>query len=93
MLLFMYLRKTLSFVSTCYSLLSASNLKQTNKLANKQIKSMFLIETYYSKSFSTGPYEVLSIDLAMNLKSLIALLTSGNITYLYFLRITAGAEH
>lgn len=42
------------------------------------------------KSFSVKPYKVSSIDLAMNLKSLIALLASGDKIYL---RVTAGVKH
>ena len=45
----------------------------------------------YGKSFSARLDEVLSMDLAINLKSLIAPLAPANMIYLYFLRVNAGA--
>ena len=46
----------------------------------------------YGKSLPTGPYEVLSMDLAINLKSLIAPLAPGEMIYPR-LCVTAGARH
>ena len=47
----------------------------------------------YGKSLPAGPDEVSSMDLAINPKSLIAPLAPGDMIYLYFLRVTAGARH
>lgn len=48
---------------------------------------------FYSKSFFTKSNKLFSIDLAINLKSFIALLAFGNIIYLYFLHLTAKAKY
>lgn len=46
----------------------------------------------YNKFLLAEPNELLSIDLANNLKNLIALLTLGNMIYLYFLYVTTEIE-
>lgn len=47
----------------------------------------------YNKFLLTEPNELLNIDLANNLKNLIAPLTPSNMTYLYFLYITTEIRH
>lgn len=47
----------------------------------------------YGKFLLTRPDEFSGINLAIILKSLIALLAFGNKVYLYFLHATTGARH
>ena len=47
----------------------------------------------YGKSLPAVPDEVSSMDLAINLKSLIAPFAPGDMIYICFLRVTAEAGH
>ena len=53
---------------------------------------MINILAIYDKFLLIRPNEILSIKLSSNLKSLIVLLISSNIIYLYFLYVTTRAK-